>query len=395
MPREIGWSQESNLLYQIKQLLSRASGGGGSSTPLIETYATYSAFPAVGTAGVFYVDSNIGIEYVWNGTTYIALQQGVTPNFPTVVQNGKINNSGTTLIIPRYPNIYFSVLTISPYIGKTYPDGTRGYKAFGEMVSTGTPLDSSVTSHTVSNFELLHLNQSQTYTVINSLGFTTITYSDLIYILGASNSMLTIGMTNLITNLNFPELIAITVNNMVIPSGTSGPLNINMPKVEFIQQLQINSSAIASLNFPELLQINNLLSIPSNPNATSYSFPKLKWIRDLSMSGSSNVTSILLPSIEVVTSGITFHTTATSLVNLTLGSSLKFYNGSFIITSNSLNQASVDNILISLAALNGTGDTIAYSSKIVTITGGAATPSAAGLAAKATLQARGCTVTTN
>jgi hypothetical protein len=65
------------------------------------------------------------------------------------------------------------------------------------------------------------------------------------------------------------------------------------------------------------------------------------------------------------------------------------------MTSCALNQASVDDLLVRLAALDGTGLTTAYSSKTVTILGTSAAPSATGLAAKATLAARGCTVTHN
>jgi hypothetical protein len=61
-----------------------------------------------------------------------------------------------------------------------------------------------------------------------------------------------------------------------------------------------------------------------------------------------------------------------------------------------LDQASVDGILVRLAALDGTNGTTAYSSKTILLNGGtSATPSATGIAAKATLVARGCTVTTN
>ena len=61
----------------------------------------------------------------------------------------------------------------------------------------------------------------------------------------------------------------------------------------------------------------------------------------------------------------------------------------------SVGVASVDDLLVRLAALDGTGLTTAYSSKTVTIRGTSAAPSATGLAAKATLAARGCTVTHN
>jgi hypothetical protein len=66
------------------------------------------------------------------------------------------------------------------------------------------------------------------------------------------------------------------------------------------------------------------------------------------------------------------------------------------MTGMALNQTSVDGILVSLAALNGTGGTTAYSSHTVNLSGGtSSTPSSIGLTAKTTLVARGCTVTTN
>ena len=52
-------------------------------------------------------------------------------------------------------------------------------------------------------------------------------------------------------------------------------------------------------------------------------------------------------------------------------------------------------ILVRLAALDGTAGTTTYSSKTVSILGTSSTPSATGLAAKAVLQARSCTVNTN
>jgi hypothetical protein len=84
-----------------------------------------------------------------------------------------------------------------------------------------------------------------------------------------------------------------------------------------------------------------------------------------------------------------------ALSTFTLGSTLRLVNANVIMTSCALTQASVDGLLVRLAALDGTGLTTAYSSKTVTITGTSATPSATGLAAKSTLVARGCTVTNN
>ena len=112
-----------------------------------------------------------------------------------------------------------------------------------------------------------------------------------------------------------------------------------------------------------------------------------------------NLTTLTFPVIEVIGSAssisINIITAVAALSTFTLGSTLQRVEGNVIMTSNALLVASVDGLLVSLAALDGTGLTTAYSSKTVTITGTSATPSATGLAAKATLVARGCTVTHN
>jgi len=108
-----------------------------------------------------------------------------------------------------------------------------------------------------------------------------------------------------------------------------------------------------------------------------------------------SLTTLTLSAIVTV-GGITITTGTGALTSFTLGSTLKACPGNVNITSAALTQASVDALLASLAALNGTGGTTAFSSpRSVTITGTSATPSAAGLASKATLVARGVTVTHN
>lgn len=112
-----------------------------------------------------------------------------------------------------------------------------------------------------------------------------------------------------------------------------------------------------------------------------------------------NLTTLTFPVIEVIGSSssisINIITAMAALSTFTLGSTLQRVDGNVIVTSNALLVASVDGLLVRLAALDGTGLTTAYSSKTVTITGTSATPSATGLSAKATLVARGCTVTHN
>lgn len=78
------------------------------------------------------------------------------------------------------------------------------------------------------------------------------------------------------------------------------------------------------------------------------------------------------------------------------GAGLLFVGDYTDCSNNALSQASVDNVLVRLAALDGTGGTTSYDNKTVDLSGGTdAAPSATGLAAKATLEGRGCTVTVN
>jgi hypothetical protein len=114
--------------------------------------------------------------------------------------------------------------------------------------------------------------------------------------------------------------------------------------------------------------------------------------------GMNALTTLNLPALVLVgAGGINMGGgLANLLATFSMGSTLKSIGGNVSFAGCALNQASVDGILVSLAALDGTGGTTAYSSKTVTLTGGTnSTPSATGLTAKATLQGRGCTVTNN
>lgn len=106
------------------------------------------------------------------------------------------------------------------------------------------------------------------------------------------------------------------------------------------------------------------------------------------------LTALALPAL--VSFGGTFAPTMTSLQAFSMGTSLKVFNADFVLTGAALQQGSVDGVLISLAALDGTLGTAAYSSHTINLSGGSSfAPSAAGLVAKAILQGRGNTVTTN
>lgn len=88
--------------------------------------------------------------------------------------------------------------------------------------------------------------------------------------------------------------------------------------------------------------------------------------------------------------------TAAALTTVTLNSGLLSVGGNVTLTGAALTQASVDHILVRLAALDGTGGTTSYNSKVVNLSGGtSSTPGVPGLAAKVTLELRSNTVTVN
>lgn len=108
----------------------------------------------------------------------------------------------------------------------------------------------------------------------------------------------------------------------------------------------------------------------------------------------NSLTTMSLPAI--VSNGFGITLTMASLQNFSFGSTLKSLAGNLTIAGAALTQASVNGILVSLAALDGTGGTTLFENLTVDLSGGtSATPSGAGLTAKTALEGRGCTITVN
>jgi hypothetical protein len=108
-----------------------------------------------------------------------------------------------------------------------------------------------------------------------------------------------------------------------------------------------------------------------------------------------SLTSMEFPAIVTIGEYIALIDSTGALTTFTLGSGLKSVGGNVTMTNPPLNQASVNGLLVRLAALDGTGGTTSYDSYIVDLSGNCAIPSATGLAAKTTLEGRGNTVTVN
>lgn len=262
---------------------------------------------------------------------------------------------------------------------------------------------------TVSTFSAPELVQSAavqvsgTNTVLTSVSLPKLKY---LGVNGSGNNIYLISNPNL-TTIDFPLLEACYGSGGIAIS-SAALTTLNLPSLKYIRGgNSIVSAALTSLSFPALETVSNGTFTITNSNlplVTSFSAPALKDLfgntntnASLSVSVGSQF-AVSLPAIErigVLQTGGNAIQIQGATVQFSMGSSLKLVNGNVDASSGALNQVSVDNILVCLAALDGTNGTTAYSSRTITMAGSNAAPSSTGAAAKATLIARGCTVTTN
>ena len=164
-----------------------------------------------------------------------------------------------------------------------------------------------------------------------------------------------------------------------------------------------NNSSLTSINLQSLERCvassNTIagLSIGNCPLVTTININPLQYTSYFAIVGTAITTLNLSNLIGVdVSFGCANNT---SLTTITINPNLKFFPLPSLgvdCTNCALNQTSIDEILVRLAALDGTNGTRVFENSPVALTGGTnATPSATGLAAKAILVSRGCTVTNN
>lgn len=169
------------------------------------------------------------------------------------------------------------------------------------------------------------------------------------------------------------------------------PLTFTANALKFIPSLSISSTSTISMTSLETIQGSLTFSGTPSPTFTNNSVQVIG--NQISYTGSS-MTSITLDNLKIVGSVNLSPATNPNLFTTFSFNSIKEVQGNFTTnTTIGLSQASVDHILVKLAALDGTNGTTVYQNKTVTVRGAA--PSATGNAAKATLIARGCTVTTS
>ena len=187
---------------------------------------------------------------------------------------------------------------------------------------------------------------------------------------------------------NLPNCEAIYWNGLSITS----VLTFNANALKFIgSSFIIGANATISMTSLETIQGN--LTFQGTPPTTFTNNSLLIIGGGLNYTG-ANMTSITLDNLKIVGSVNLSPSTGANLFTTFSFNNIKEVLGNFTTnTTIGLSQASVDHILVKLAALDGTNGTARYQNKTVTVRGAA--PSATGLTAKATLIARGCTVTTS
>lgn len=136
---------------------------------------------------------------------------------------------------------------------------------------------------------------------------------------------------------------------------------------------------LASLDLSALATVGGFFQLYNLPSLTTVSLPAI-----VSIGGGGGTSIYLNGGTDAVTS-------------FSFGSGLKSIAGDISLNSCALDQTSVDNILVSLAALDGTSGTTSYDGHTITIAGTSSAPGTAGAAAIVTLTGggRGNTVNVN
>jgi hypothetical protein len=188
--------------------------------------------------------------------------------------------------------------------------------------------------------------------------------------------------------LNFPNL-TLTQSNLGL-----GTCTVTANNLIACAGIGLGGTAAYSLN--SLESVCGTFQFFMTPNPTfsiASNIPSLRYITTV-QTNANNMTSINLDGVLYIGSVNLQPSTGANLLSTFSFADIKDLAGNFTTnTTIGLSQASVDHILVKLASLDGTGGNCFYGNRTVIVRGAA--PSATGLAAKATLISRGCSVTTS
>jgi len=184
-------------------------------------------------------------------------------------------------------------------------------------------------------------------------------------------------------------------------SSASGITSLSLPMFQLSGgALTIQLAGLTSLLMPNFLFALSTAAFNSMASLTSISLPSLEFFGGtVTVSGCSSLTTVSFPGVVNIIGNITMNSGNGALQNVILGTPgiTKAMSASINISSQALTAASVNRILALLVSLDGTnGTTLWGSGRILNVSGGTSSaPTGQGVTDKATLQARGTTITTN
>ncbi len=374
--RQIGWSNESNLLWQISKGIDKLTTTTG--TSLSNIISIFNNKQSLAGSSSYFSITQTTTSFVDN-TSY-SVKPGIK-----IVRFNQSFDLGEFVV---------EDLSFNTSVTVTINSGT----ALNQSVNTGSSQTSLVMNTIQYITGALSLNTSITNFSANNLyavnsissqaNLSTFSLPSLVYCFGSLQLT-----SNNVPNVNFNSLQLIGAIFTLSTNTTISSLNLPALTTLYGNLSFSGLTAITSINFPVLTTIINTAGGPaaiigwtSMGSLTSFSIPSIQII-------ASNTTGTSLISLTSGTAALTTFNIGTSLLRFEKTTALN--TGNWIMTSCALNQTSVDNILVQLAKLDGTNGTTLLSNRIITITGTSSAPSATGNAAKATLVARGCIVTTN
>lgn len=374
--RQIGWSNESNLLWQISKGIDKLTTTTG--TSLSNIISIFNNKQSLAGSSSYFSITQTTTSFVDN-TSY-SVKPGIK-----IVRFNQSFDLGEFVV---------EDLSFNTSVTVTINSGT----ALNQSVNTGSSQTSLVMDTIQYITGALSLNTSITNFSANNLyavnsissqaNLSTFSLPSLVYCFGSLQLT-----SNNVPNVNFNSLQLIGAIFTLSTNTTISSLNLPALTTLYGNLSFSGLTAITSINFPVLTTIINTAGGPaaiigwtSMGSLTSFSIPSIQII-------ASNTTGTSLISLTSGTAALTTFNIGTSLLRFEKTTALN--TGNWIMTSCALNQTSVDNILVQLAKLDGTNGTTLLSNRIITITGTSSAPSATGNAAKATLVARGCIVTTN
>lgn len=209
-----------------------------------------------------------------------------------------------------------------------------------------------------------------------------------------------------LTSISLPNLVACQTIEFLAPAGNLTTLDLSSLSYirgAFNAIYSSNSGLVVpTLSFSSLVTIDTgkIDMFESSPGITSVLFNNLKLFGGniINLNLPSSVTTLNFNSLEVAPNITTFTLTMPGLASFGLPALKRITSFGYVqfdFNGCILDQTSVDNILVTLAALDGTAGTTNWTIGGINIAGGCAAPSGTGTAAAAVLVGRGISVTTN